>query len=194
MKNVIRLCILFLFVMLIILLTSCSFMPREKQIEVVTKQIEKPKLNIEQVEPLDLKPVKWIVVTKENAEQIFTNLENEGKFGENVYSSWIGPVGGRGNWAISLRNLEGLMSGQYSSWVDNIETLNYVENLDDIIIKSVKEAVSELENELGYSSVNWWWGRSHKLTFRHSIGNEIKILDRIFNFNIAIVSKKSAYI
>ena len=79
MKNVIRLCILFLFVMLIILLTSCSFMPREKQIEVVTKQIEKPKLNIEQVEPLDLKPVKWIVVTKENAEQIFTNLENEGK-------------------------------------------------------------------------------------------------------------------
>ncbi len=104
--------------------------------------------------------------------------------GENVYSSWIGPVGGRGNWAISLRNLEGLMSGQYSSWVDNIETLNYVENLDDIIIKSVKEAVSELENELGYSSVNWWWGRSHKLTFRHSIGNEIKILDRIFNFNI----------
>ena len=79
MKNVIRLCIFFLFVMLIILLTSCSFMPREKQIEVVTKQIEKPKLNIEQVEPLDLKPVKWIVVTKENAEQIFTNLENEGK-------------------------------------------------------------------------------------------------------------------
>ena len=79
MKNVIRLCILFLFVMLIILLTSCSFMPREKQKEVVTKQIEKPKLNIEQVEPLDLKPVKWIVVTKENAEQIFTNLENEGK-------------------------------------------------------------------------------------------------------------------
>lgn len=79
MKNVIRLCILFLFVMLIILLTSCSFMPREKQIEVVTKQIEKPKLNIEQVEPLDLKPVKWIVVTKDNAEEIFTNLENEGK-------------------------------------------------------------------------------------------------------------------
>ena len=79
MKNVLRLCILFLFVMLIILLTSCSFMPREKQIEVVTKQIEKPKLNIEQVEPLDLKPVKWIVVTKENAEQIFTDLENEGK-------------------------------------------------------------------------------------------------------------------
>ena len=79
MKNVIRLCILFLFVMLIILLTSCSFMPREKQIEVVTKQIEKPKLNIEQVEPLDLKPGKWIVVTKDNAEEIFTNLENEGK-------------------------------------------------------------------------------------------------------------------
>ena len=79
MKNVIRLCILFLFVMLIKLLTSSSFMPREKQIEVVTKQIEKPKLNIEQVEPLDLKPVKWIVVTKENAEQIFTDLENEGK-------------------------------------------------------------------------------------------------------------------
>ena len=79
MKNVIRLCILFLFVMLIILLTSCSFMPREKQIEVVTKQVEKPKLNIEQVEPLDLKPVKWIVVTKDNAEEIFTNLENEGK-------------------------------------------------------------------------------------------------------------------
>ena len=44
--------------------------------------------------------------------------------GENIYSSWIGPVGGRGNWAISLRNLEGLMFGEYSSWVDDIETLN----------------------------------------------------------------------
>ena len=104
--------------------------------------------------------------------------------GENIYSSWIGPVGGRGNWAISLRNLEGLMFGEYSSWVDDIETLNYVENLEDIIIKSVKEGVLQLENELGYSPVNWWWGRLHKLTFRHSIGNEIKILDRIFNFNI----------
>ncbi len=110
---------------------------------------------------------------------------DEMKFiGENVYSSWIGPVSGRGNWAMSLRNLEGLMTGEYSSWIDNIETLNHIENLDDIIIKSVKEAVTELENELGHSSVNWWWGRLHKLTFRHSIGNESKILDRIFNFNI----------
>ena len=70
--------------------------------------------------------------------------------GENVYSSWIGPVGVRGNWAISLRNLEGLMSGQYSSWVDNIETLNYVENLDDIIIKSDRRIYDTFTNQKSF--------------------------------------------
>jgi len=104
--------------------------------------------------------------------------------GEEVFNSWIGPVGGRGNWAICLRNLEGLFDGEYSSWIDDISTLDIQENLDDIIIKSVYEAVFDIEKNLGSSPINWWWGRLHVLTFRHSIGNEIKILDRLFKLNI----------
>ena len=67
--------------LVVVLLTfsGCSTFRSEKQIEVITEEIEKPKLNLDAVEPLDLKPVKWIVLTRENVEEVFTNLEKDGK-------------------------------------------------------------------------------------------------------------------
>ena len=77
MIRVIVSCLLLVVVLLIF--SSCSTFKSEKQIEVITEEIEKPKLNLDAVEPLDLKPVKWIVLTRENVEEVFTNLEKDGK-------------------------------------------------------------------------------------------------------------------
>ena len=66
-------------VVVLLIFSGCSTFRSEKQIEVITEEIEKPKLNLGAVEPLDLKPVKWIVLTRENVEEVFTNLEKDGK-------------------------------------------------------------------------------------------------------------------
>ena len=50
-----------------------------KPVEVVSKPIEKTPLNIAMPDPLTVKPVEWIVVTPENAEEIFGKLRAEGK-------------------------------------------------------------------------------------------------------------------
>ena len=65
--------------LLVVALTGCSLFPKVQQIETVKTAIEKPKLNLSDPDALKLKEVKWIVVTRENAEQIFAELEKSGK-------------------------------------------------------------------------------------------------------------------
>ena len=68
-----------LLVVVLLIFSGCSTFKSEKQIEVITQEIEKPKLNLDVVEPLDLKPIKWIVITRENVAQVFNQIEQEGK-------------------------------------------------------------------------------------------------------------------
>ena len=77
MMRVVVTCMMLVVVLLIF--SGCSTFKSEKQVEVITQEIEKPKLNLDTVEPLDLKPIKWIVITRENVAEVFTNLEQEGK-------------------------------------------------------------------------------------------------------------------
>ena len=68
-----------LLVVVLLIFSSCSTFKSGKQVEVITQEIEKPKLNLDVVEPLDLKPIKWIVITRENVAQVFSEIEQEGK-------------------------------------------------------------------------------------------------------------------
>ena len=68
-----------LLVVILLIFSGCSTFKSEKQVEVITQEIEKPKLNLDVVEPLDLKPIKWIVITRENVAQVFSEIEQEGK-------------------------------------------------------------------------------------------------------------------
>ena len=68
-----------LLVVVLLIFSSCSTFKSEKQVEVITQEIEKPKLNLDVVEPLDLKPIKWIVITRENVAHVFSEIEQEGK-------------------------------------------------------------------------------------------------------------------
>ena len=42
------------------------------------KKVEREKLNIDKPTPLQLEQLRWIIITSENAEEVFKRLEEEG--------------------------------------------------------------------------------------------------------------------
>jgi len=64
-------------------------------------------------------------------------------------------------------------------WWDNINTAN-LESRDEIILKSIQDALSEIREKLGVEKEKWAWGRLHRYKFAHPLG-EIRLLDKIFN-------------
>lgn len=49
-----------------------------KPVEVISKPIEKTPLNIQPPTPLELSKPTWIIVTRDNAQEVFDRLEKEG--------------------------------------------------------------------------------------------------------------------
>lgn len=47
-------------------------------VTIITKSVEKTPLNLPLPDPLRLKPIQWIVITPQNAEQVFRQLEARG--------------------------------------------------------------------------------------------------------------------
>ena len=68
-----------------------------------------------------------------------------------------------------------------SVWCDDVNT-EHVENLEDMIQLSFKDAVAELSTKYGNTIEKWQWGKIHGLVLEHPMGG-VKILDKIFNFN-----------
>jgi penicillin amidase len=65
---------------------------------------------------------------------------------------------------------------------DDINTKDKTETLDDMILLSFKDAVSELSAEYGNNLEKWKWGKAHKLALKHPLG-KVKLLDIAFNLN-----------
>ena len=61
------------FIMGFILLSGCSSMPQK--IEVSAKPIPKPQLILPDAQKLNLQDVEFIIITRENAEEVFAQLE-----------------------------------------------------------------------------------------------------------------------
>ena len=61
----------------LLLLSACSTPPRV--IEISAKPIEKPKLILPPADELRLKEVEWIIITEENAEEVFKKLQEDRK-------------------------------------------------------------------------------------------------------------------
>jgi hypothetical protein len=82
-RNVLRWLTLTTSLLLLTNLTGCAsldFFSKEdvKPIEVISKPIEKTPLAIQLPDPISVKPIKWAIVTKENAEAILTQIEATG--------------------------------------------------------------------------------------------------------------------
>ena len=63
------------------LLTGCAsfslFGDRVKPVEIQTKAVERTRLNIPHPAPLSANPVEWILITPENAEEVFAKLKEK---------------------------------------------------------------------------------------------------------------------
>jgi len=61
---------------MMILLAGCSI--GEKRLKVFSVEEPRAKLNLPSPEALDLEKVRWIIITSENADEVFAKLEAEG--------------------------------------------------------------------------------------------------------------------
>ena len=69
-KNILLLSLLAVF------LTSCG--SSVKEIQVSTVEVSKTPLNIQNLDPLQLQGVVWIIITKDNAMEIFEEVKSKG--------------------------------------------------------------------------------------------------------------------
>jgi penicillin amidase len=60
---------------------------------------------------------------------------------------------------------------------DNVTTAHRRETRDTIIVKSMEEAVAELTQRLGADPQGWAWGKVHRMTFKHPLGEKIPFLN-----------------
>lgn len=60
-----------------LVLTSCSNIPNV--IDINAAPVEKPNLDLPNVDRFNTRPTDWIVITPENAEQVFAELSADGK-------------------------------------------------------------------------------------------------------------------
>ena len=60
---------------------------------------------------------------------------------------------------------------------DDISTPNVKETRDDMILKSMKDAVAELTSRYGTDTSNWAWGKVHTDTIKHPLGGVLPFLN-----------------
>ena len=66
-----------LLILIIIALTGCSI-GGEKKIKLFALEEPRQKLNLPEPMPLTLEDIRWIIITSENAEEVFKKLEEQG--------------------------------------------------------------------------------------------------------------------
>lgn len=81
--------------------------------------------------------------------------------------------------AIPYRVTHQLLAADSSLWFDDITTAAR-ETKQEILRKSLSDAVSELRTTIGDEMKTWQWGTLHTVTFKHPFGSR-KPLDKIFN-------------
>ena len=62
----------------LILITSLTCCSGVKQLEIFKTEVEREKLNLKKPTPLELEQLQWIIITSNNADEVFTRLEEAG--------------------------------------------------------------------------------------------------------------------
>lgn len=96
------------------------------------------------------------------------------EMGDNLFNQYVF----LGN--VPYRSLPDLLQADSSSWFDNIKTKR-VERRDEIIRKSLYDAVGFLKSKLGPEISDWQWGRLHTITFRHFFHGRLGFLDKVID-------------
>ena len=81
---------------------------------------------------------------------------------------------------VPYRSLLQILEKPESIWFDDIKTKKR-ETREEIIRKSLADALTYLENKFGKDLTNWQWGTIHKVTFKHAFSGNFSPLDKYIN-------------
>jgi len=81
---------------------------------------------------------------------------------------------------VPYRNILELFKNPNSYWWDDV-TSSKREYRDEVIRKSVAQALTFLEENAGDKVEDWQWGKLHKLTFKHPFSGNFSLLDEYIN-------------
>jgi penicillin G amidase len=81
---------------------------------------------------------------------------------------------------VPYRTTLKILADSSNSWFDIVSTPK-VEGKNEIIRKSLADALSDLENNLGKNIQNWQWGNLHRVTFKHAFNGASSLIDKFIN-------------
>ena len=81
---------------------------------------------------------------------------------------------------VPFRSILQILENPNSSWFNNLNTREK-ETRDMIIRKSLADALTELESNLGRNIANWQWGNIHKVVFKHTFSGQAAVIDKFIN-------------
>lgn len=68
------------FGLVLLLISGCSvFSERVAPIEITTKPIQKPELVLPKVDPLNMREIKWVIITEENYQDVVEEAKKAGR-------------------------------------------------------------------------------------------------------------------
>ncbi|MCE7734834.1 MAG: penicillin acylase family protein, partial [Candidatus Heimdallarchaeota archaeon] len=79
-----------------------------------------------------------------------------------------------------------LNSNQSDIWFDDITTVNQTENAIDMAMRALDSTNLYLKDSLGNNIDDWQWGKLHKITYRHVMGNSAPFLGGLNKGPIAV--------
>ena len=94
----------------------------------------------------------------------------EDEMGEQLFNEFIFLAN------IPYRVVQKLLRENKSSWFDDSNT-SQIEGRDEIIRRSLADALEELENRLGPDMKKWQWGKLHTITFKHLFHGRSSLFD-----------------
>ncbi len=96
--------------------------------------------------------------------------------GDSLYKEFIADK-------ILVRNaIHHIWTNDNSDFVDDINTKDKSEKINDIIINSFRETITQLNEKYGTNINNWKWGEIHQLSVNHFLG-KVWLLDKFLHLN-----------
>jgi len=114
-------------------------------------------------------PAIYEVFFKHLLDNVFLN-----KMGQNLFDEFVFVQN------IPFRSLMQLMHTPKSGWFDD-PTTPVAENRDEVIRKSMDDALTELETRYGKDLTEWQWGKMHYVIFKHFFSGYSSLLDKVID-------------
>ncbi len=96
------------------------------------------------------------------------------KMGHDMYNEFLFTTN------VPYRSVMQLMEKPDSWWFDDQST-SRIEDRDEVIRKSLSEALTDLETKFGKDLKEWQWGKLHHAVFKHAFSGFSSIVDNVIN-------------